>query len=134
MGAGASHAPSGRGFGGASTAGILCLAGAETTGTVRQVAQNYGLPVTAVTTLEDAMAQIPKGPWMAVVAALGTRRGVDLLFDRSGRSESSLILAAKQLEPPHWSQSSAGLHARRRTCHPDADVLELMVSFALLKV
>ena len=100
MGAGASHAPSGRGFGGASTAGILCLAGAETTGTVRQVAQNYGLPVTAVTTLEDAMAQIPKGPWMAVVAALGTRRGVDLLFDRSGRSESSLILAAKQLEPP----------------------------------
>ena len=36
MGAGASHAaPSGRGFGGApATAGILCLAGAETTATI----------------------------------------------------------------------------------------------------
>ena len=100
MGAGASHAAPSGGLGGAPSKGILCLAGAETTATVRQVAQNYGLAVTAVTTLADAMAQIAKGPWMAVVAALGTRRGVDLLFDGSGRSESSLILAAKQLEPP----------------------------------
>lgn len=99
MGAGASHAPS-RGLAASGRAGILCMAGGETTATVRQVAQNYDLSVTAVTTLEDAMIQIAKGPWMAVVAALGTRKGIDMLFDGRGRSESSLILAAKQLEPP----------------------------------
>ena len=95
MGAGASHT-AGKGHG--VSRGILCMAGAETTATVRQVAQNQGLSVTEVTTLQDAMLQISKGPWTAVVAALGTRRGVDLLFDRG--KESSLILAAKQLDPP----------------------------------
>lgn len=74
------------------------MAGAETTATVRQVAQNHGLAVTEVTTLADAMSKISKGPWTAVVAALGTRRGIDILFDRG--KESSLILAAKQLDPP----------------------------------
>ena len=62
---------------------------------VFQVCKSYNLPVTAVATLEEAMVQISKGPWMALVAALGTKPGVDLLFDRE--KESSLILAAKQL-------------------------------------
>ena len=74
------------------------MAGTETTATVKKVAARYGLSVTAVSTLADAMAEISRKPWMAVVAALGTRRGVDILFDRG--TESSLILAAKQLEPP----------------------------------
>lgn len=73
------------------------MAGAETTSTVRRVATAHGLALTEVSTVADAMAHIPRNRWMAIVAALGTRRE-DMLFDRG--KESSLILAAKQLDPP----------------------------------
>ena len=85
-------------MGGDGTGGILCLAGAETTATVRRVAGAHGLALTEVSTLADAMSHLARGGrWMAIVAALGTRRE-DMLFDRG--KESSLILAAKQLDPP----------------------------------
>ena len=73
------------------------MAGAETTGRVRDVATAHGLALTEVSTVADAMFHVRQNRWMAIVAALGTRRE-DMLFDRG--KESSLILAAKQLDPP----------------------------------
>ena len=73
------------------------MAGAETKATVRAVASAHGLALTEVSTVAEAMLNIGRGRWMAIVAALGTRRE-DMLFDRG--TESSLILAAKRLDPP----------------------------------
>jgi len=76
---------------------VLCLAGAQTTAMVSLVAAEHGLELVTATTCSEAveLAQC-NGPWCAVVAALGTRRGVDLLFDR-GSDRSSLISTAKGL-------------------------------------
>jgi len=76
---------------------MLCLAGTQTTAMVSKVAAEHGLELVTATTCSEAveLAQC-SGPWCAVVAALGTRRGVDLLFDR-GDDGSSLISTAKGL-------------------------------------
>jgi len=92
------HPSARRGLSGDAAGRILCMAGADTTATVQKVATTYGLSVVEVSNVADAMSHLAKGQWMAIVAALGTRRGVDMLFDRG--TESSLILAAKQMEPP----------------------------------
>lgn len=78
--------------------GILCLASAETTAIVEQVAERICLQVFTVKSISEALVALEDGAWTAVVAALGTQRGHDILLDQ-GPSSSSLIQAAKRLKP-----------------------------------
>lgn len=77
---------------------ILCLASAETIAIVQQVADRIGLQVFTVKSISEALLALEDGPWAAVVAALGTQRGHDILLDQ-GPSSSSLIQATKRLQP-----------------------------------
>ncbi|CAE7340609.1 Mpped2, partial [Symbiodinium necroappetens] len=78
---------------------VLCLAGEETTMTVQSVARKYNFTVVRVATNAEALDHVlHRGPWGAVIAALGTRRGVDLIFDAAD-DRSTLISVVKRLQP-----------------------------------
>eukprot|EP00438_Fugacium_kawagutii_P025044 Skav224650 [mRNA] locus=scaffold4300:95354:97009:+ [translate_table: standard] len=77
---------------------FLCLAGEETTATVQSVAGSFNYTVVRVSTVQEALDQISnKGPWGAVVAALGTNPS-DLIFDGAA-DRSTLISTVKKLQP-----------------------------------
>ena len=77
---------------------ILCLAGEETTETVRQVAKGFNYQVVSVRTNLEALDHVQhRGPWGAVVAALGTG-GAELIFDGAA-DRSTLISTVKKLQP-----------------------------------
>ncbi|CAE6971451.1 Mpped2 [Symbiodinium sp. CCMP2456] len=78
---------------------VLCLAGEETTVTVQSVARMYNFTVVRVATNAEALDHVRnRGPWGAVIAALGTRPGVDLIFDAAD-DRSTLISVVKRLQP-----------------------------------
>ncbi|GAB5354368.1 hypothetical protein AAMO2058_000112800 [Amorphochlora amoebiformis] len=83
---------------------VLCLAGSQSTRDVSAVARKHGFQLLAVKTVKDAIG-ILKSPekskrLIAVVAALGVKKGVDMIFDLFG-DRSSVIDAAKSLKGVH---------------------------------
>mmetsp|Transcript_12143 Transcript_12143/g.16947 ORF Transcript_12143/g.16947 Transcript_12143/m.16947 type:complete len:344 (+) Transcript_12143:218-1249(+) len=83
---------------------IICLAGEATTKQVQKVARANGFDIVLADTVEKALRLLhkPKNKrrFSAIVAALGTKKGVNAIFDLAG-DRSSVIDAAKKLPGCH---------------------------------
>eukprot|EP00466_Bigelowiella_natans_P018390 jgi/Bigna1/146103/aug1.109_g20811 len=97
---------------------IVCMASKGTRYTVQKVARQHGLSVVQADTVGQTL-ELLRNPrnskrWIAVVAALGTKRGVNAIFDLAG-DRSSVIDAAKKLPGCHvviFSHTAC----RKRSC------------------